>query len=262
MFVSQLEPHHQNDRKSYEGYKETVSDFKNCPIPKDLSFLSGDYEKWYPNYISAVNRLDYDVGKLIDKLKALNIYENTIIIYTSDHGCHFKTRNSEYKRSCHESSIHTPLIIRGGVFKGDAKEKMLTSLIDLPPTLLSLAGLKIPEQFKGKSIDKMMENKDEKRDGVFIQISESQCARAIRTERYKYSVRDLSPAGYLHSNSKIYFEDYLYDLEKDPIEKFNLIRDNKYFKTRQELKNLLINEMLEAGEKKPVIFPALFKRKK
>ena len=107
MFISQLEPHHQNDHKHIEGYKETIDNFKDYPLPDDLTFLKGNYKEEYPDYISACNRLDYNVGKLIEKLKTEGIYDDTIIIYTSDHGAHFKTRNSEYKRCCHESATHT-----------------------------------------------------------------------------------------------------------------------------------------------------------
>ena len=57
-------------------------------------------------------------------------------------------------------------------------------------------------------------------DCVFMQISESQCGRAIRTDRFKYAVRTLAPTGYLKYNAGVYFEDYLYDLEKDPIERY------------------------------------------
>ena len=46
------------------------------------------------------------------------LLEKTLIIYTSDHGCHFRTRNSEYKRSCHDSSLRVPLVIRGPGFSG------------------------------------------------------------------------------------------------------------------------------------------------
>ncbi len=95
-----------------------------------------------------------------------------------------------------------------------------------------------------------------------MQISESQCGRAVRTNRFKYSVRDLKPMGYTHGKSKVYFEDYLYDLEKDPIEKHNLIKKPKYAHIRQEMKYLLIEQMVNAGEERPVILPAIRARKK
>lgn len=55
-----------------------------------MSFLPGDYNKMYPDYIAAINRLDDNVGKLVKKLKEKGLYDNTIIIYTSDHGSHLR----------------------------------------------------------------------------------------------------------------------------------------------------------------------------
>ena len=262
LFVSQLEPHHQNDHHTIEGYKETVEKYKDYPIPDDLTFLKGNYNEEYPDYISAINRLDYNVGKLIDKLKELGIYDDTIIIYSSDHGAHFKTRNPEYKRTCHESASHTPLIIKGGGFEGGKREERLSSLIDLPPTMLSMAGIDIPPQYMGVDLTKQIDNPNERRKCVFMQISESQCGRAIRTDRFKYAVRDDMPTGYAHFNSKVYFEAYLYDLKNDPIEKYNLVKDPRYRKVKEELKYLLLEQMANAEEEAPVIFPALRTRKK
>ena len=262
LFISQLEPHHQNDRHCYEGPKETVEKFRDYPIPPDLSFLEGDYEKMYPDYMAAINRLDENVGWLVAKLKEKGLYENTILIYTSDHGSHFKTRNLEYKRSCHDSATHTPLIIRGGPFQGGKKEERLVSLIDLPPTMLDLAGIPTPKSYMGHSLVRELAGEEPERDCVFIQISESQCGRAIRTKQYKYSVRALAPTGYTIHRSPVYFEDYLYDLTKDPIEKNNLIKDRSYAFVRQKMKKLLLREMERAGEKKPVILPAYRSRNK
>ena len=262
LFISQLEPHHQNDHHCYEGPKETVEKFRDYPIPPDLSFLEGDYEQMYPDYMAAINRLDENVGRLVAKLKEKGLYENTILIYTSDHGSHFKTRNLEYKRSCHDSATHTPLIIRGGPFQGGKKEDRLVSLIYLPPTMLDLAGIPIPKSYMGHSLVRELTGEEPERDCVFIQISESQCGRAIRTKQYKYSVRALSPTGYTIHRSPVYFEDYLYDLTKDPIEKNNLIKDRSYAFVRQKMKKLLLREMERAGEKKPVILPAYRSRNK
>ena len=262
LFISQLEPHHQNDRHCYEGPKETVEKFRDYPIPPDLSFLEGDYEKMYPDYMAAINRLDENVGRLVAKLKEKGLYENTILIYTSDHGSHFKTRNLEYKRSCHDSATHTPLIIRGGPFQGGTKVERLVSLIELPPAMLDLAGIPIPKSYMGHSLVRELAGEEPERDCVFIQISESQCGRAIRTKQYKYSVRALAPTGYTIHRSPVYFEDYLYDLTKDPIEKNNLIKDRSYAFVRQKMKKLLLREMERAGEKKPVILPAYRSRNK
>lgn len=251
MFVSHIEPHHQNDHGRYEGPRETVSKFKNYPLPEDLTFMKGDYKEMYPDYMAAINRIDENVGRLIQKLKEKNLYENTVIIYTSDHGSHFKTRNFEYKRCCHDSATHTPLIISGGAFRGGKVDGRLVSLIDLPPTLLDIAGIEIPDSYMGLSL-----SGKEERDCVFIQISESQCGRAIRTHKYKYSVRAPFASGMTAESSTVYVEEYLYDLENDPIEKHNLIKSRRYSAVRAELRAMLIREMENAGEARPHILPA------
>lgn len=260
LFLSHIEPHHQNDHHCYEGPKETVPKYRDYPIPDDLSFLPGDYKEMYPDYLAAIDSLDKNVGRLVEKLKEKGLYENTVLVYSSDHGSHFKTRNAEYKRSCHDSATHTPLIIAGGAFSGGEHDDRLVSLIDLPPTFLDLAGIEIPESYMGKSILKMRENKEE-RDCVFMQISESQCGRAIRTKDYKYAVRAVG-SGWTKHRAKVYFEDYLYDLKKDPIEKDNLIKSPEYKAVRERLREMLVREMVGAGERKPKILPALCVRKK
>ncbi len=251
MMLSLLEPHHQNSEGHFKGYRETVSAYRSHPLPEDLRGLRGNAIDEYPDYLSAINRVDYNLGRLMDKLKQKGIYEETVIVFSSDHGCHFKTRNGEYKRSCHDSSTHVPLVIRGGDFKGGRFDSRLVSLIDIPVTLLSAADIDVPEYFRGCDL-----SEDGKRDCVYIQISESQCGRAIRTADYKYSVSAPSPlAGMILKESPVYFEQYLYDLKDDPHEKNNLICDKAYKLVRKKLRERLLAEMKKAGEKKAVIMP-------
>lgn len=243
MFVSQLEPHHQNDRLRFESPKGLKNKFKDYEVPGDLKGTLGDWRVQMPSYLACCNRVDENFGRLIQTLKDEGIYDNTVIIYTSDHGCHFRTRNFEYKRSCHENSIRVPLVITGGAFTGGGKVDDLVSLIDLPATILDIAGTDIPEHFMGKSLT------DKKgHESVFMQISESQIGRAVRTERWKYSV---SAKNEDRAFADYYTEDFLYDLKNDPYERTNLIDNPAFSQTKSELRAILIEHMKKAGE--PVI---------
>ncbi len=254
MFVSQLEPHHQNDRKTFEGPKEKISKYKNYEIPEDLKAFKGNYNEMYPDYLAAIESLDDNLGRLISVLKEKGIYDNTAIVYTSDHGCHFKTRNMEYKRSCHDSSIHVPLVIKSKTFPKGIREEKIVSLVDLPPTLLSIVGIEMPKQYQGTEI--LNKNNCE---CAFIQISESQCGRAIRTKDFTFSVSIPLP---LLSNSPIYFEDYLYDNRADIAQKNNLIKSKEYKEERVKLKSLLLEQIKKNEGKTPKILPALFVKSK
>ncbi len=240
MFVSQLEPHHQNDRLRFEAPKGLKNKFKKYEVPGDLKGTLGDWRVQMPSYLACCNTVDTNFGKLIQALKDEGLYDNTVIIYTSDHGCHFRTRNLEYKRSCHEASIKVPLVICGGGFTGGKRVSDLVSLIDLPATVLEIAGAEIPGHFMGKSLCDLKGH-----ESVFMQISESQIGRAVRTDRWKYSV---SAKNADKAFADCYFEDCLYDLEADPYEKNNLINDSAYEKEREMLRTILLEYMQKAGE--------------
>jgi len=240
LFISQLEPHHQNDRFCFEAPNGAKEQFENYRLPGDLVGTDGDWQEQMPSYLGCCNAVDANLGRLIQTLKEEGLYNNTVIIYTSDHGCHFKTRNDEYKRSCHESSIRVPLVICGGGFSGGKRISDLISLIDLPATILDIAGVPIPSHFMGKSLADGTGHEH-----VFIQISESQIGRAVRTDKWKYSV---TAADADCAFADCYYEDCLYDLEADPYEKNNLIRDPRFAAERKELQGILLEYMQKAGE--------------
>ena len=102
-------------------------------MPPDLAELHGTAHRHLPGYYGMCRKLDEAYGRIQDALKSLDLSEDTIVLYVTDHGCHFKTRNSEYKRSGHESSIRLPCVLTGGEFNGGGRINELVSLIDLPP---------------------------------------------------------------------------------------------------------------------------------
>jgi arylsulfatase A-like enzyme len=254
LFLSYLEPHQQNDHNAFEGPEGSTKIFGNYEVPGDLKGTEGDWSQFFPDYLGCCNAIDKNLGRLLQKLRQLGEYENTTIIFSSDHGCHFRTRNQEYKRSCHESSIRIPLVIKGKNFQGGKIVEDLVSLIDLVPTILKISDTDIPKSMRGNPLHDLIENDsltNNWKKNVFIQISESQVGRAIRTKKWKYSVKAPKRDGILYSKSDVYEGEFFYDLENDPFEKHNLIKDSNYIVVKKELSQLLIKRMVEAGEAIP-----------
>lgn len=256
LFVSYLEPHHQNDRFRFEGPPGSKERWKEYHVPGDLEGTAGDWRESYPDYLGCCNSIDTNVGKILAKLREKGIENDTVIIYTSDHGCHFRTRNAEYKRSCHDASIHVPLVIAGPGFMGGTRIDGMVSLLDLPPTILRCAGLPVPATWHGRPVQDLVAGTAvDWPDDVFVQISESQVGRAIRTSRWKYAVRAPGKNGNHHSWSPVYEEDALHDLEVDPHERVNLVADPAFASIRNELARRLVARMVSAGERAPRIVP-------
>ncbi|MDP9350700.1 MAG: sulfatase-like hydrolase/transferase [Chloroflexota bacterium] len=257
LFLSFLEPHHQNHRDDYpapEGYRER---YDGRWVPPDLAALGGSAHQHLGGYYGMVKRLDEALGRLLDALKSLRLNDNTIVLFASDHGCHFKTRNAEYKRSCHDSSIRVPVALTGPGFTRGGQVRELVSLADLPPTLLNAAGIPVPSTMQGRSILPLLRGK---RDGwpeeMFVQISESQVGRAVRTERWKYSAAAPNADGNQLAGSEEYVDDHLYDLLADPYELTNLVGLESHQEVCSVMRQRLKRRMAEAGEVIPEILPA------
>jgi arylsulfatase A-like enzyme len=201
--------------------------------------------------------MDEALGRLLDALKSLRLLEDTVVLYTADHGNHFKTRNAEYKRSCHESSIRIPTAISGPGFEGGGRLPRLVSLVDLPPTLLDAAGLPAPAHMEGRSIMPLIRHEPaDWPDDVYIQISEAQVGRVVRTRRWKYSVAASDKDGNKDVGSDHYAEEFLYDLRADPYELTNLAGFGSHREVASVLRERLLRRMRLAGEDGTRIEPA------
>ncbi len=259
LMMSFLEPHHQNHRHRYvapDGYADKLRDL---PAPKDLVELDKQDADWRQNladYYGCIKRLDENLQRVVDALKEKGIYEDTVILFTSDHGSHFRTRNGEYKRSCHEASVHIPMVIRGGEYIGGKAVKKAVSLVDLAPTILEIAGVPADPDMDGRGAACLVRADDEDWDeNILIQISESQVARALRTPRYKYCITAPHKDGWRDESSEVYTEECLYDLEKDPFELHNVVVDPDYELIKIELREKLLEKIEASGEKRPRVSP-------
>jgi len=250
MFCSYIEPHQQNDTDCYEAPHGLKERFANFIPPGDLKDCDGKWKEQYPGYLGCINSLDTNLGRVREELERLDLTENTIIIYASDHGTHFRTRNKEYKRSCHEASIRIPMIISGPGFEGGQVIDRLVSLIDLPPTLLRMADCDEDPGMHGAPLQDAMTGESWPKE-VFLQISESHVGRTIRTKDWKYSVRSED----YEDPDLEYVEDFLYDLNADPHEQNNLIQDPAFAKIREELADTLKRRIKAIGEPDCRILP-------
>ncbi len=262
MTISHIEPHHQNDRGHYEGPEGSKDRFRDFVLPEDLKALGGNGLEEYPDYLGQCASLDENLGRLVAKLKEKGLYENTVIIFSSDHGSHFKTRNrdehlnggDDYKRSCHDACLHVPLVIAGGPFRGGRTVEELVSTASLPKTILALAGVDVGERMIGENLLDVAEHGDSGRPNeVFAQISESRVGRCIRTPRFLYSVYAPGVNGFEAPDAGAYADDFLYDMERDPHQLNNVVADPAYAQAKAELRARLLDWIWRAEGTRPVI---------
>lgn len=257
LFLSVLEPHHQNSLDDYvapEGYRER---YQGRWMPSDLQALGGAAARHLGGYWGCIKRIDEAYGRIRDALRSSGLLENTIVVFTSDHGCHFRTRAKEYKRTCHEASIRIPGVISGPGFEGAGSFSGVVSLLDFPPTLLDAAGIDIPPCFQGRSLMPQLRGGEASSwpQDILIQTSEVEMGRALRTKRWKYGISALDASPFdVHASR--YIETSLYDLGSDPHELDNLVAHPTYEPLRRNFRIRILERMREAGEPEAAIEPA------
>jgi arylsulfatase A-like enzyme len=258
LMISQLEPHQQNDLGRMVGPKGSAERFSDAYVPADLRSFPGDWHKQLPDYYGACESIDASVGRVRKVLDEEGLSGNTIFVFMSDHGCHFMTRNQEYKRSTHNSSLRVPLLIAGPWFESARQIQELVGIIDIAPTLLDAAGVGAPPSMKGRDFLRFMRDATARADWPnqeLIQISESMTGRAIRTRDWTYCIAD--PTGTADKPASTNYHEYqLYDQRNDPHELVNLAGRKEYRATADELGEQLKELMAQAGEAEPEIVPA------
>jgi arylsulfatase A-like enzyme len=258
LMISQLEPHQQNDLARMVGPRGSAERFIDAYVPPDLRAFPGDWHQQLPDYYGACESIDASVGRLRKVLEEEGLADNTIFVFMSDHGCHFMTRNTEYKRSTHNSSLRIPLLINGPGFESARQLQEVVGIVDIAPTLLDAAGVPVPESMKGRSFLALAHDakaREKWPNKELIQISESMTGRAIRTKDWTYCVAD--PTGTSATPASTNYHEYqMYDQRNDPNELVNLAGRKEYRETAEKLREELKGLIVASGEPEPEIVPA------
>ena len=198
------------------------------------------------NYYALVKEIDIWLGEILDKLDELGIAEDTMVIFTSDHGEMLGAHGMREKNIFYEESVHVPLMIRfPGRIKSGTKVDAPVSHIDLYATIQDYLGVSKSES-DGASLRRYMENPAAAR--TAFAVSEwnwrgpVQPNLMVRTRRWKYFIPNTA-------DSKVM--NVLYDLKEDPYEMNNLLGNNpKAAKNRKQaefMKGLLVQWLEKTG---------------
>lgn len=185
-------------------------------------------------YYASVSFMDAQVGKVLNTLKEEGLEDNTIVIFTSDHGFHLGEHNFWMKVSLHEESVRVPMIIKVPG-KKPAVCNSFVELLDLYPTISELAKLKTSEHIQGKSLVKTLDNPEHQVRDIAFSVSQGGKSFLLRDDKWAYIQYDEDA----HSGIE------LFDMKKDPKQFTNLATNPKYDQIVSKFKKKLKNKLQE-----------------
>jgi arylsulfatase A-like enzyme len=218
-------PEHTFDHGNFKGRDELL--FRWPRTPEETR---GELAVYY----AVISHLDVQVGRIVDALETTGQLENTLIIYSSDHGLAIGSHGLRGKQNMYEHSVGVPLIVRGPGIVSDRRTSAQCYLRDLFPTVCDLAGIAVPEGVDGRSLKPVLTGEREQiYDAVYAHFRDSQ--RMVRTAEWKYVA--YPQAG----------QDQLFHVAEDPDELRNLAEEAKHAEVVRELRERLSEWRRERG---------------
>jgi len=238
-----------------EGVEEDVKDLPALALgshKKEHDLLTDDLrQQAIQAYFASITFMDAQVGRVLDALDSHGLSDNTIIVFTSDHGYHLGEHGLWQKMSLFEESARVPLIIAApGIGNPGTVASTPVGLIDLYPTLAELCGVDTPDNLQGQSLVPMLADPKSKGRGWTIsQVSRRGKKRVsgftIRTPRWRYTEWDEAKQGR-----------ELYDHDNDPLEQTNLANDSQQAEVianlSAKLRKAVAESYPESGEIPPI----------
>lgn len=193
----------------------------NCPVPH-YNLERPVLLKALQAYYACVSFIDAQVGRLLVALDRLELAENTIVVFWSDHGYHLGEHNGIWqKRTLFEQAARAPLIIRAPGARGNGRScARIVEFVDIYPTVAALAGVPVPEGLDGRSLGPLLDDPGASWDGFAVtqvlrpadkRLASAVMGCSIRTERWRYTEWAEGREGV-----------ELYDHRNDPLEFNNL----------------------------------------
>lgn len=220
---------------------------------KNARMTQDQKKKAIAAYYASVTYMDRQVGKVLKTLKDEGLEDNTIVIFTSDHGFFLGEHEFWMKVGLMDESSRVPMIIKVPGQKANVCHSF-TELIDLYPTISSLAGISYPKTIQGKNISKMIEDPTyEVRDAAFSVNGPGRNMLLLRTKKYAFIQHD----------GEFGDEYELFDMEKDPNQFTNQSKNPEYKAVLESFKKRLKEKLEEVRDNDlDIDYEAFFKKEK
>ncbi len=189
-------------------------------------YTPDDWRRYRNAYFRLVEAVDAEIGKLVDEIERQNLWKNTVIIFTSDHGDGTGAHQWNQKTVLYEEVVNVPLIVclPQGKHAGKVLPQLINNGVDLMPSVCDWAGVRVPQGIRGVSFRKLAEAGDPEREHQPYIVTETlfaetggTCGWAVRTPQYKYVLYEAGRN-----------REMLYDMENDRGEMRNLAIERQY----------------------------------
>jgi arylsulfatase A-like enzyme len=202
------------------------------------NYTEEDWRQYRYSYYKLIEKVDVEIGKILRTINDLHLDENTLILFTSDHGDGNASHGWNQKTALIEETVKVPFIasFNGKIKTNAINTTLISNGLDLYPTICEYAGIEIPKGLLGKSLKSVFEKPESNLNRDFVVVETKfdgknaygSTGRAVVGSRFKYVLYNWGKN-----------REQLFDLEKDPLEMNNLVRSKEFQTNLDDYRSLL-----------------------
>lgn len=208
---------------------------RHFPIYPVTGYTADDWRRYLNAYHRLVERIDTEIGKIIDALIDIGLYDNAVILFSSDHGDGAAANMWNQKSALFEEVVNVPFIVKApGMYRNNVvRTELINAGLDLLPTICDYAGAEIPDRCTGKSIRTLIEQENAQQIHSYV-VTETMFDKSttrgwmVRTSNHKYVLYD-----------KGKYREQLFDMQVDKNERINLAVEEKYSELLNQHRKIL-----------------------
>lgn len=243
LFVSWHPPHNHvgGDPLRYQEF-DAPDEFKalydeESIVPRPHLPNTPENRRMTLGYYAMCSEVDHHFGRLLTQLSEKGMADNTLVVFTSDHGETFGAHASQcHKGNPEDVSVRVPLVMRlPGVLEAGRASALLISSLDMAPTLMGLMGHNIPSNWQGKNLSQAILNRNDDAVDEIPLFNFKPSWRGVYTRRYTFAIEQIERSADLQDRvgtdlGRKYTRSHnvLYDRDHDPLEQNNLINSTEH----------------------------------
>jgi len=201
--------------ESYSHHDDPINSWLDSLIQKHYKNVSPErIRRFKAMYSGSVHLIDYNVGRLVEELKSLDLYDKTLVVFTSDHGEYMGEHGMFYKNQFFEAAYQLPMVIHHPDIQKDEANDAVFSMVDFAPGILGLMGIENEKEFHGRDFSVAIDGQDQWDDVAHVHHANHTGVGVFTPEYYLI----------IHKSG----ENLLFDRVNDPMEMKNLYNDPRH----------------------------------
>lgn len=257
VFIDRLRPRRRGSRHEFRKCGSAMSGCGTCPVPSSLAFLGKSCRRVCPSCVSTVGELSCGFNELIGGLGRLNVCRSAILVCSDSRNYRFGAHGLRCGHDYRSDDVRAPLVVGNNKFGNKEVRGELIDLVSVPPALLSLTRVPVPDRCTKFSLAGRVRGGGRTHGYIFVRVDRDRYNETVEAPGCVCSIHSVHPNNTLETDDGICFRSCLCSLRGSPGRGAGLVGDPRCTRVERSLGCVLVSRVGTTNRRRPIVLPTL-----